>query len=84
MDRLIPSPHNVVTIATLEVSLISFGSRHWADLGLVSFYFECHRVDTKRPSCILPTHAVAKISYVITTQFCLISFSVRAITHKSV
>ena len=35
MDRLIPSPHNVVTIATLEVSLISLV----AHLGLTSNQF---------------------------------------------
>jgi len=32
MDRLIPSPHNVVTIATLEVSLTFFGLALWTEL----------------------------------------------------
>lgn len=31
MDRLIPSPHNVVTMATLEVSIDILGGRHSFD-----------------------------------------------------
>jgi transcription initiation factor TFIID subunit 2 len=33
MDRLIPSPHNVVTIATLEVSLIFLSGTLSFDVG---------------------------------------------------
>jgi transcription initiation factor TFIID subunit 2 len=33
MDRLIPSPHNVVTIATLEVGLIVLGDMLPFDVG---------------------------------------------------
>ncbi len=36
MDRLIPSPHNVVTIATLEVSMVSLPHALWVEF-LASF-----------------------------------------------
>ena len=63
MDRLIPSPHNAVTIATLEVSLIFLVAHFGLTSRSVSPYIECHRVDPKRPSCILPTHAVTNVSF---------------------
>ena len=59
MDRLIPSPHNIVTIAALEVSLITLSDpTHYSSV-LVVLYDSRRSQPRPQPSeSILPLHTV--------------------------
>lgn len=69
MDRLIPSVHNIVTIAALEVGASRSSELTLTHFKSVSYVTWCRQSHSKSPSNIFPSHPVGSVGFTFLNLF---------------